>query len=43
MDIRNLLYIIARAMGDYRAIKNGRAGERIARRIVGKLTGRLFR
>jgi hypothetical protein len=42
MDIRNVLYILARAMGDYRAIRNGKAGQRIGRRILGKVLGRLF-
>jgi hypothetical protein len=43
MDIRNLLYIVARMMGDYRAIKKGKAAQRIGRRILGKITGRLFK
>jgi hypothetical protein len=42
MDIRNVLYILARAMGDYRAIRKGKAGQRIGRRIIGKILGRLF-
>ena len=37
---RGLLYTLARLMGDVTAVKKGRVGNRIGRRIVGKITGR---
>jgi hypothetical protein len=37
---RSALYTLARFLGDYQAVKNGRVGKRIARRYAGKLTGR---
>jgi len=38
--MRNLLYTLARLLGDLTAIKKGRIGRRIARRGAGKLTGK---
>ena len=43
MNIRGLLYQIARLMGDYQAIKKGTVGKRITRRAAGKATGRAMR
>jgi hypothetical protein len=44
---RSLLYSLARFLGDYQAVKNGRVGKRLARRAAGRVTrrglGRLFR
>jgi hypothetical protein len=37
---RSLLYSVARFLGDYQAVKNGRVGKRIARRAAGRVTGR---
>jgi hypothetical protein len=37
---RGLLYTLARLMGDVNAVKKGTVGKRIARRTVGKATGR---
>jgi len=37
---RGLLYLLARILGDINAIQKGKAGKRIARRMVGKITGR---
>lgn len=37
---RTLLYRLARFLGDVNAVKKGRVGKRIARRLVGKATGR---
>lgn len=37
---RSVLYKVARLLGDYQAVKNGRIGKRIARRAAGKATGR---
>lgn len=41
--IRKTLYKTARILGDINAIKNGKAGKRIGRRIVGRSTGKLLR
>lgn len=41
--MRSLLYLIARLLGDAAAIRKGSVGRRVARRIVGKLTGRGLR
>lgn len=38
--IRNLLYFIARILGDVNAVQKGRVGRRIARRAAGKVTGK---
>ena len=40
VNIRSLLYSIARLMGDGNAVKKGTVGKRIGRRAAGKLTGR---
>jgi hypothetical protein len=37
---RSVLYWLARFLGDYQAVKNGRIGKRIARRAAGRVTGR---
>lgn len=37
---RGLLYAIARLLGDAQAVKKGRVGRRIGRRLAGKATGR---
>ena len=37
---RGLLYRLARLLGDYQAVKRGTVGKRVARRLVGKATGR---
>lgn len=38
--IRSFLYGLAKILGDVNAIRRGKIKERIARRIVGKATGR---
>lgn len=38
--MRNLLYKLARVMGDVNAVKKGRVGRRVGRRMAGKATGR---
>ena len=38
--MRQLLYLIARLIGDFNAIQKGKTNKRIARRIAGKVTGR---
>ncbi|MBS3948601.1 MAG: hypothetical protein KGZ57_09990 [Dethiobacter sp.] len=40
---RGILYALARLLGDAQAVKTGKVGKRIARRIAGKATGRLLR
>lgn len=40
---RGLLYLIARIMGDIKAVHKGRISKRIARRAAGKATGRMLR
>jgi hypothetical protein len=37
---RGVLDQLARFLGDYQAVKNGRIGKRIARRAAGRITGR---
>ena len=37
---RGLLYLIARLLGDVSAVQKGAVGKRLARRVVGKATGR---
>lgn len=39
-SVRGFLYALARLLGDLSAVKRGTVGRRIARRAVGKLTGR---
>lgn len=40
---RGFLYWLAKLLGDVNAVKKGKAGKRIARRAVGKATGRSIR
>jgi hypothetical protein len=42
MNIRTVLYTVAALIGDYRAIKNNRIPQRIARRLAGRFTGGLL-
>jgi hypothetical protein len=37
-SVRGWLYLIARLMGDINAVKRGRVGRRIGRRVAGKVT-----
>jgi len=37
---RGLLYLIARLLGDWQAVRKGTVGRRIARRTAGRATGR---
>lgn len=41
--MRGFFYALARLLGDYNAVKRGRVGKRIARRVEGKATGKLLR
>jgi hypothetical protein len=36
---RSFLYSVARFLGDYQAVKNGRVGKRLARRAAGRGLG----
>ena len=38
--MRGLLYLIARLLGDYNAVKKGKAGQRIKRRATGRVAGK---
>lgn len=40
--IRSILYGTAKILGDVNAIKKGKVGKRIARRVAGKGTGRFL-
>ncbi len=37
--VRNVLYTVARVLGDINAVQKGKIGQRIARRAAGKATG----
>jgi hypothetical protein len=39
--MRDLLYRLLRISNDVRAVRRGRVGRRVARRVYGKATGRL--
>ncbi len=41
--LRNLLYLIARLLGDLNAVSKNRIGRRVGRRAAGKASGGLFR
>ena len=43
MKLRPLLYLLARLLGDANAVRRGRIGQRIVRRVAGKATGRAMR
>jgi len=43
MRIRGVLYWLARLLGDITAVRKGKAGRRIIRRIAGKASGRILR
>lgn len=40
---RSLFYRIARVLGDVQAVRRGRVGKRVSRRLVGRSTGRALR
>lgn len=43
MRIRSLLYWLARLLGDVNAVRRGRIGQRIVRRVAGKAASRAMR
>lgn len=40
--IRNILYTVAKILGDINAVQKGKIGQRILRRLAGKLAGRMM-
>jgi hypothetical protein len=40
--IRNWLYTIAKILGDINAVKRGKVGERIQRRFLGRIFGKIM-
>lgn len=40
---RGFLYALARLLGDVNAVRRGRVGRRIGRRVTGRGLGRIFR
>ena len=42
MSFRSFLYALARFLGDVNAVRRGKVGQRIMRRVAGKATGRLL-
>lgn len=43
MSIRGLLYLVARLLGDVSAVKKGKVGKRVGRRLTGKMAGKGLR
>ena len=41
--IRTILYTVAKYLGDIDAVRKGRVKQRIKNRLIGKVTGRLFK
>ena len=39
----DLVSTLAKLMGDYNAVKKGKAGKRMGRRVAGKATGKAMR
>lgn len=37
---RGFLYLLAKFLGDFQAVRKGRVGKRIARRAAGRATGK---
>ena len=42
-SIRDLLYLLARILGDINAIMKGKSGKRIIRRQAGKIAGKEYK
>ena len=40
---RGLLYTLAKLMGDYNAVKKGKVGKPVGRRLTGRATGKAMR
>jgi len=41
--MRTLLYFIAKLLGDFNAIRKGRVGQRVKRRVSGKIAAKILR
>jgi len=41
-SFRGWLYWLGKLLGDVNAVKKGKVGKRISRRVVGKASGKLF-
>lgn len=41
--LRSTLYRSARILGDYQAVRTGRVGKRVERRVLGRLFGQILR
>ena len=42
-SLRSLLYMLARLLGDYEAVRKGRTGRRLTRRLAGRGTAKILR
>ena len=42
-NVRGLLYLVAKLLGDIASVKKGKVNRRAGRRVAGKGTGRLLR
>ena len=40
MNIRGMLYLVAKVLGDINAVQKGRVGRRVGRRVAGRAVGR---
>ena len=40
--VRSILYALAKLLGDVNAVVKGKVKQCVARRVVGKVTGRVF-
>ncbi len=43
MSFRSFLYTLARLLGDVNAVKKGKVGTRVKRRVAGKAAGKFLR
>lgn len=43
MSFRSTLYMMAKLLGDINAVKKGKTGKRIKRRVAGRAAGKLLR
>lgn len=41
--VRSILYKSAKTLGDVDAVKNGKVGKRIKRRVLGKIAGKILK
>lgn len=40
--VRSVLYTVAKLLGDVNAVAKNKVGQRVVRRMAGKVTGRIF-